>query len=84
MVKLGELSKDFCLDCGRAYSLCDCEKITGLCLHCGLPVRGLKTAPEIAIHFFSEERQCASKTFADFDPDYKYDIFKGRIVRRDE
>lgn len=81
-MNLGKLSKDFCLDCGKANHLCKCEKITGFCLHCGEPVCGLKNAPEIAIHFHSEERQCASETFADFDPDYEHDAEKEKVVKR--
>jgi len=36
------------------------------CLHCGRPVRGLKDAPEIAIHVLSERRMCDSPTYAEF------------------
>ncbi|KKL08867.1 hypothetical protein LCGC14_2571570 [marine sediment metagenome] len=32
------------------------------CLHCGKPIRGLKDAPEIAIHILSERRMCDSPT----------------------
>lgn len=39
----------------------------GICLYCGEPVRGLKDAPEIAIHYANELRRCADgKNFAEF------------------
>lgn len=39
----------------------------GICLYCGEPVRGLKDAPEIAIHYVNELRRCADgKNFAEF------------------
>lgn len=43
------------------------EVIMGICLYCGEPVRGLKDAPEIAIHYANELRRCADeKNFAEF------------------
>ncbi len=36
------------------------------CLHCGRQVRGLKNAPEIAIHVLGERRMCNIPIYAEF------------------
>lgn len=47
------------------------------CLHCGKPTRGLKDAPEIAIHVLSERRMCDSPTYAEFADSRKGEVTYG-------